>query len=435
MSTPTINQHCNKNCNRLKEKAFRSNDLSLRLTAVINEVPTPFYDSATISGDGALVWVVRTFLPQPEETPVATLYRNEGGLLVPAGDVEAAEGFTDAAGGAIAESGAFAFLVDESEDAAQVRVFALPSLALLRTIPIPNIDNPNIQLVVAPRVFLNRYASIIYPTNEGTDFVVALVDLLTGTIATAPIQGISSDAGYIFELNGQIYQGVGSSVVNPVTGATTGPSFYDIFAFEANQLIRVTQAILPGIIGGQSIQIRHDTALIALAVGATNLPPIPPVSGAPSTFVNPNREPAGIWLFAFDGCQLCLAALKTTNSGQRGFLSVTFDPTGRFLVATIPSPRTPALATMVTYRLEPGCNCEVERITSVEHCCKQLVLKEVDVNLVAPATISVQFSRNGRWLIVSGGTFGSATAPNFPEVNLFRVFYAPCADFENGLLA
>jgi len=433
MSTFTIHQ-CHKKHNEFVKKAFKSKDLSLKLTTTINEEPIddaiPAYDSATISGNGTFVWVVRTYIPpRPPNAADANLYRNEGGLLALVGSVPPDPAFDGVSAGAIAESGTFAYVIDEAANASQIRVFSVPSLALLRTIPLPNVSNPNFTVVGFPGVFLNRYAVVSYPTDNGQNYVAALVDLISGNVVTAPIGGLSPVGGYVFELNGRIYTAIGSAINDE-----TGPSILKIFVLQNNQLIRVEEVVLPSFMLGISVQIRHCTALIAVSTTTANVPGTVPITGDTPPYSNPTGEPSGIRIFAFDGCELCLVALKTMNSGQRGYTSLSFDSTGRFLVATAVPPTVPTLSTLITYRLDAGHNCELDRINSVKVCCKQLVLQEVDVNFVAPLTVSVQFSANGRWLIISGGDFGVPNAPDLPEVNLFRVFYAKCAKFEDAPL-
>lgn len=396
-----------------------SQDLCLRLTTTLdNTLPRHLYDNATISGDGAYVWITHTYAEtQPLGAPAATLYSNEGGLLARIGEVPPNDQLNTVSNGAISRSGTFAFVVDEGVTFGQIRTFNIPESTPIRTISLPNVSNPHLLMVATNEIFFDRYTTVTYPTNQGQDFVVAVVDLLTGSVVTTPIQGFSNTAGYLFKIEDRLYLAVTSTVVDQA-GERVGPAFLQLFVTWGDRFVQVVQTLLPSIANDLSIQVRHGTALIAVALNGARVPGVPPLYDQ-TTIFNPTGEPGGIWLFTFDGCQLELAALKTINSGTIGARSLTFDPTGRFLLATLRNANSASLSTLVTYRLVAGHNRQLDRITSVPISCRQLLLKEIDVNLTTPVTVSIQFDEAGRWLIVSGGTFD--TEPRYPTVNLFRV--------------
>lgn len=415
-------------CHKNKKSSCKAN-LRLSLASTITEDIPPIYDLATISDNGAWVWVMHSY-PAPQPGIVAaSLYSNAAGVLTLAGTVPFLTQFNDETTGFIANDGSFAVVIDEGATQGQVRVFSIPDLTLLRTIPLPGLDNPNFELVASPHLFLGRYTTATYPTSAGQNFVIALIDVVAGTVvATAPISGVSNDGGYVFELNGNIYVSIGSSPVDS-QGNPLGPWVYDVFKLQGgfgSSLVLVEEIVLPARLNDQAVQIRpfssgclgKDRALIALSMNDTALTGVPIITGAIPSFPNPNNEPSGIWLLAFDGKDLSLTGIKTANSGTVGFRAMTFDRTGRFLLATIPQLGT-SLSTLVTYRLEEGLDCDINLVHSLPHFSSPIYLQEIDVNLVTPVASGAQMVPG--WLVVSGGAFATPDAPNYPEVNLFAV--------------
>jgi hypothetical protein len=339
------------------------------------------YSSATWSDDGKFLWVVihnklqiEVILPLTPAVvatlpPAAILYENVKGELKEITRVPIDPEYPFVCGGS--SSGDFSVLTIAEENGLEnrVRVFNL------QTVPVPtgvitvskNLISDSLTTIHGPKILNSKYTTISYLT-ESDKGEIAVIDLFKKRVKSRiNINGYCSTGGLIFRSN---------CVTYIVFNVFSKKSLLKVYKLN-DKCIFMDE--LPTSVNSIELVNTELGTLIAVATkNAKYKNKVPP--GDPEDLSNLTGGITGVRIYKLHKEELTRYSLITYNSGTIGAQGLGFSPCGNYLNVLIHD------KIMATYKIKS----------------KQSDL--IQINTVPPTSYTSNFSKDGRWVIVSGGT-------------------------------
>lgn len=388
--------------------------LQVKLTSSIQRSDTAdFPISPSISKDGAQIYLVYPIVVKPTSKLAAEIFFNNQGFLQTAATLTGDEAFLSIDSGfANRAFNRFTLIDDDGLQTIRLRLFDnkfnLLAMTTFNDYASGGLFNPNFSAqggVFSPD---GKFIVLSYLIDNTANNEISIIRVLNANdlseVASTQVTGGSKGPNFfshnhdnyvaLTTYGGQFFFAFENSAAKP-------PSTLFVYKLQNNQLILVDQAQLPQQAGVPNFFESEGKTLIGVGTVRATL------NGQQTIFVNNSNNPSFLPLdnrelriYSFDG-----RGLKLILANQTGLTtsSPVFSPEGLILVNTQTSDGLPGFFNLFTLRSQRK---------------GQKALKFVNGAFASPPFASDVFSRDGKWLLVTGSD--QQSRQNICQINLLN---------------